>query len=93
MGRSTIPTYVVHYRDQQGLAIVAWNTKTNGRPTESNLERWRKAMNASMKIGGVNEHISRSLGYIPHVSHAEIHNQRTGAVVCAVMMPMFEAVD
>ena len=92
MGKGTIPTYVVHYRDQQGLKIVAWTTKTNGRPTEANLEKWRKAMNASMQIGGVNEHISRSLGFIPHVSHAEIHNQRTGAAVCAVRMPMFEEV-
>ena len=92
MGKSTIPTYVVRYRDQQGPKIILWNTKAKGRPTEANLEKWRKAMNASMKIGGVNEHISLSLGFVPHVSHAEIHNQKTGAVVCAVRMPMFEEV-
>ena len=92
MGRSTIPTYVVHYRDQQGLKIVAWNTKTNGRPTVANLERWRKAMNASFQLGGCNDHVSRALGYIPHVSSAILRNQQLGQDVCTVKAPMFEEV-
>ena len=92
MGKSTIPTYVVRYRDQQGLALVAWNTKTNGRPTVANLERWRKAMNASFQFGGCNAHVSKALGYIPHVSSATLRNQRLGQDVCAVKAPMFEEV-
>lgn len=92
MGRSTIATFVVIYQDQLGSHKVVWNTKTAGKPTEANLEKWRKAMNESMKIGGVNEHVSKAYGFMPHVSKAEIYNQKTHRTICDTRMPMFEVI-
>lgn len=90
MGRSVTPTFVVNYRDQTGAHWAVWNTKLNGKPTPENLERWRVGMNDSMKIGGVNEHVSRTLGFLPHISKATIHNQKSGCDVATVKAPLFE---
>lgn len=92
MGKSTIPTHVVRYRDQQGPKVLIWNSKTSGKPTVANLDKWRKVMNASMKPGGVNEHVSKALGFIPYIGNCEIHNQKTGQTVCSFKAPMFEEV-
>ena len=94
MGRSTTPTYVVRYVDQQGVHQVIWNTKQAGRPTKANLETWRKKMNESMKLGGCNEHISKALGFMPHVCHAVIINQKLGdrKSVVSVIAPLFEVI-
>lgn len=91
MGRSTTPTFVVDYQDQLGLHRAAWSTKTSGRPTDTNLEAWRVAMNKSMNPGGCNEHVSKEVGFILHVSKASIHNQKTGRLhVADAKAPMFE---
>ena len=79
MGRSTTPTFVVDYQDQLGWHRVAWDSKTSGRPTNTNLEAWRVAMNKSMNPGGCNEHVSKSVGFILHISKAAIHNQTVSA--------------
>lgn len=92
MGRSTFPTFIVRYVDQQGLHRVVWNSKTAGQPTRNNLERWRKTMNASMKLGGCNEHVSLSLGFMPHISMATLVNQKTNRIAVEVVAPMFEEV-
>jgi hypothetical protein len=82
----------VRYRDQQGPKVLIWNSKTSGKPTVENLDKWRKSMNASMKPGGVNEHISHSLGFMPHIGNCEIHNQKTGQIVAAFKAPVFEEI-
>jgi hypothetical protein len=92
MGKSYTPTYVVRYRDQQGPKILVWNTKTSGKPTASNLGKWREAMNSSMRAGGVNEHLSEALGFVLHIGNCEIHNQKTGETVATFVAPMFEEV-
>ena len=91
MGRSTTPTFVVDYQDQLGLHRAAWNTKTSGKPTDTNLEAWRVAMNRSLTLGGCNEHVSKAAGFILHVSKATIRNQKTGKLnVATARAPMFE---
>ena len=94
MGRSTFPTYAVRYIDQTAPRphTVIWNSKTSGQPTQANLEKWRKSMNASMKIGGCNEHVSKALGFMPHISMASIVNQKTNTVIVEVVAPMFEVI-
>jgi hypothetical protein len=92
MGRSVLVTLVIIYQDQLGSHHCAWDTKSYGKPTEANLEKWRKAMNESMKPGGVNEHISQSYKFMPHISKAEIYNQKTYRTVANTRMPMFEAI-
>ena len=88
MGRTVTPTFVVDYQDQLGWHRSVW---TSGAPTEANLEKWRVALNASMKLGSCNEHVSLSLGFMPHCSKAIIRNQKTGNLnVATVRMPMFE---
>lgn len=91
MGRSTTPTFVVDYQDQLGLHKAIWNVKDSGKPTDANLEAWRVLMNQSMLPGGCNEHVSKSVGFIPHVSKATIRNQKTGKLnVATAKAPMFE---
>ena len=93
MGRSVKPTYVVHYADQLGVHRVAWNVKTGGIPTDKSLEAWRVKMNASMKMGGCNFHISQHAGILVHVHEAIVVNQKTGdRNVAFTQMPKFEEV-
>lgn len=93
MGRSTTPTFVVDYQDQLGLHRAAWSTKTSGKPTDANLEAWRKALNQSMLPGGCNEHVSKAAGFTLHVSKATIRNQKTGKLnVATARAPMFEVI-
>lgn len=90
MGRSYTPKYRVDYRDQGGWHSVCWDTKRNGRPTDANLEQWRRKMNTSFNHGGVNHHVSKACGYLVHISKAALVNQRNGEPVAMVSAPMFE---
>ena len=93
MGRTITPTFVIDYRDQLGWHWAVWNSKTAGAPTVENLEKWRKAMNASMKPGGCNEHLSQDHCGMPHISEAKVRNQKTGNLkVAYTKAPMFEEV-
>lgn len=92
MGKSITPTFIVRYRDQQGPKILVWNTKSYGKPTLCALAQWRMMMNKSMKPGGCNEHLSRSAGYIIHISNCEIVNQKKNTTVVSLTAPMFEEV-
>lgn len=87
MGKVITPKYRVEYRDQQGQHSMAWNVGNpgggpypgDGKPTQPNLEKWRKALNKSFRPGGVNAHVSEALGFVLYVSAARIVNQATGA--------------
>ena len=79
MGRVITPTYRVEYRDNllamgrtvgdgfgadgKRCNIQAWN----GRATAARLADWRKAMNASFKPGGANEHLAKAFNSVPHI--------------------------
>jgi hypothetical protein len=87
MGRIVTPKYRVEDRTNgMGIMPFAWN----GKPTKERLEAWRVEMNKSFQPGGNNGHVSTNT--IPHITHAKIVNQKTGAVVAETAMPMFEVV-
>ena len=99
MGRSYTPKYRVEYRDNTMFShgvpslypqSMAWDTKRDGKPTNANLEKWRKAYNESFNTGGVNFHASQGTGVIIHIYKAWIIEQKTGAWVTQTDAPMFE---
>jgi len=88
MGTSTTPKYRVEYIDQNGKQRATWK----GHATNKRLEHWRQHMNESFKLGNVNDHVSKSLGFMPHISRAVIINQKTQSIVVKVIAPMFEVI-
>jgi hypothetical protein len=71
---------------------MSWD-RHYGRPTAKNLERWVAEYHRSLEPGGVNVHISRSLGYVPYLNSARIvHNDGSNEVVAEWHAPMFMAV-
>lgn len=93
MGRSYMPKYRIEFSDQGGPQFPqAWRVREYGKPTTENIEKWVHSLVDSMKIGGVNEHISRAVGYIPVPNRAKVVNQYTGETVATWTAPMFMAI-
>ena len=92
MGRSYTPKYRIEFLQTNGSAMTnqGWDCKRYGKPSEKNLEKFLDAYSNSTKIGGVNERISKSLGFIPVVSKARIVNQFTNDTVVEYNAPMFK---
>jgi len=84
MSRSYTPKYRIEAKSNNGCGV--WGTFDNEKKRR-NLEEWRQSMNASFKLGGVNEHLSKSKGYVIHIHEAELINQKTGEVVEKVEAP------
>ena len=53
-----------------------------GKPTEDNLIKYIKEYAKSLELGGVNERISKKLGFIPYPTSAWIVNQKTNKIMC-----------
>lgn len=93
MGRSYTPTYRVEYQtDTARWQTMCWDTASHGRPNTASLEKWRRSYNESFAPGGDNEHVSKDLGVVIHISRAKLVHQRTGRVMCEVTMPLFEVI-
>ena len=92
MGTTWTPRYRIECWDQGGKHLMAWDGRGLGVPTHAKAEAWRQDMNASYQLGGINGHIAPAIGYVPHINRVQIVHQRTGGVVCAACMPMFEVV-
>jgi hypothetical protein len=92
MGRSITPKYRIDEKNRLGnwYPFAAWDVKSNGKVTKASLENYRVALNASYQAGGVNAHIGKAVGYIPHHASLRLVEQKTGRVVCETHMPMFE---
>jgi hypothetical protein len=81
MGKHHIPKYVV-VLDGKADQCLSWYVKDYGHATDKNLEIFVMRYAKSLEHGGVNAHISESLGYIPYPRRAEIrHNYHGGATV------------
>lgn len=93
MGRSFTPKYRIEFKDNLSprSGWMAWETHY-GKPTQANLEKWRKAMNASFQKDGCNFHVSQSSGILVHYSSAKIVRQSDGQIMAETKMPMFEAI-
>lgn len=87
MGRSITPKYRVEAKEQNGKA---WAASWRGRATEKRLAEYVAGTNESMKPGGVNEHVSRAVGFIPVIREARIIEQRTGEIVAHYKAPLFQ---
>lgn len=93
MGRSVTPTFRTEVRANIGrYGSFGWDCKVNGRPTQKNADAYRDHMNQSFCPGGVNDHISKSRGVVPHISEVKVIRQSTGEVVVVSNAPMFEVV-
>lgn len=77
MGRVYTPTYVCMVRDARGWFPLDWH----GRPSAAALERKVMGYAKSLEPCGVNEHVSRRLGYIPYPLEAKVIRQADRAVV------------
>ena len=85
MGKSITPTYRLEFNDGKPQ-MQAWK----GRATDQALERWIYSYAKSLELGGVNQHISLSLGHIPYLYSARIVRQATGEVVATWKAGMFQ---
>lgn len=97
MGRTNTPTYRVEMEERRtgssnpAITRMAWDCRSKGRPTDPNLERYVLAHVDSLKAGGVNVHLSESLGFMPIPHSARIVRQSTGRVVASWEAAMFQA--
>lgn len=94
MGRSYTPAYRVETNDRCVHGSMEWRCRRRGQvpgygnPTEANLAKWVEKFNASLKPGGVNEHV----GDRARVFKAQIVDQFSGTVVATYEAPMFQVV-
>lgn len=88
MGHTKTFKYRLEFTDGTGRHIHSWS----GHATERLLKSWIEAYEASLQIGGANEHISMRLGFVPFVNSAKIVNQETGQSVVTWQAPMFRVV-
>jgi len=84
MGKSITPKYRLEVDGKPFL----WNCGI-GTNNES-LEKWIYKFGKSFEIGGVNEHVSRFLDYIPYPSEAKVIVQKTGQVVAYWKAGLFQ---
>jgi hypothetical protein len=91
MGKSITPAYRIEMTERRTmLTPMSWRSEY-GKPTAENLEKYVRKYIDSLKIGGTNQHVSLSLGYIPVPDSARIVRQKTGEVVATWKAPMFMA--
>lgn len=85
MGRTYTPTFRL---EMDGVTAATWDGKK--RPTNDNLRTFVMDYAASLKLGGVNEHISKALGYIPYPGWARIVRQSNNEVVAQWKAGLFQ---
>lgn len=91
MGKTYTPTYRVEYYDQLGKHTALWTLP--GKPTPDKLAAWITSYHASLKIGGCNEHLSKSYGFVPFAHKAFIIRQSTRKEICTWRAPLFVIVE
>ena len=103
MGRSTTPRYIVQLVEVAPPGLTAgthtpytWHVKSRtnvtgyGAPTDDNLTKYVMEYAKSLKLGGVNAHLSKADGYVPYPNIAYIKDQKTGRVVARWKAAMFQ---
>lgn len=92
MGKSYKPKYIILVSEGNGKAVhtpMTW-PKEMGQPTDAKLSNWVETYNASLKIGGANEHLSKALGYMPILNSAwVVTNDRNRYTLATWKAPMF----
>lgn len=77
MGKSTTVTYRI---EMDGCTPMQWK-REHGRPTDENLAVYVRHYAKSLELGGVNQHVSLALGYVPYPNWAKVIRQSSGKVV------------
>ena len=90
MGKSKIVKYVVAVYENPNQ-LIPNRIVYDGKPNKNGLDNWVDAYVQSLKSGGVNYHITESLGYIPIPCYAELIDQVHNSVVASRTAPMFMA--
>lgn len=85
MGKTITPTYRLEMYERGHRSSMAWR----GKPSNKALAKWIHKYIQSLKVGGVNQHLSLSKGYMPIPNRAHILRQRTGEVVAFWQAPKF----
>ena len=86
MGKSVTPKYFVLVDGH----LHMWSKNVGTTPEK--LEAWVMKYAKSLESGGVNYHLSLSLGYIPYPNHVKVVlNDGSGQVVCEWKAAMFQA--
>lgn len=86
---------IKYFVEVEGCTPAIWRVRKQfnlpgyGRPTEKNLAKYVMDYIDSLKIGGVNQHISKALGQIPVPNWAKIRENGDGRVVATWKAPMF----
>lgn len=93
MGKSYEPTYRVEVTQSVRFKVtMGWDTKSWGRASAANLEKWVKTYNKSFQPGGVCAHLSEPSGIVPHIYKAQIVRQSNNDIEYTYNAPMFEVV-
>lgn len=88
MGTSIKPKYVITMNKHNMITTESLIGTYNRKP---NLELEVQKYIDSLKIGGVNEHLSKTLGYMPIPNHAALINQQTRTIIQEWNAPAFMA--
>ena len=88
MGKTVTPTYRLEIYERARRSSMAWS----GKPSQAALAKYIRRYIKSLQKGGVNYHISLSLGHIPIPTKARIVRQKTGDVVTTWVAPSFMAI-
>lgn len=90
MGKSYTPKYRLEFQDSTRKAF-SWECQAwKGKTTQKALEAWIFGYADSLKIGGVNEHISKALGLIPYPTKARIIRQADDQIMAEWEAGMFQ---
>lgn len=76
MGELRTATYRLEIWDNAGFSTMIWRSRAN----EQTLMKFLDSYCRGLEAGGVNEHVSKSLGYVPYPKELKIVHQKTNEV-------------
>jgi len=89
MGRTFKPKYRLEIVDNTNQPNSFGWSDAYGYPNQKNLEKWVDYYNKSHQTGGVNFHISESVGVEVFIKKAKIIRQKDNVVMSEWEMPAF----
>lgn len=85
MSQTKVPKYRIEIIDHQGQHSFSWTGPANNKQ----LASWVSAYVSSLQPGGVNAHLSSSLGFVPFPHYARLVEQTHGITVAEWSAPSF----
>lgn len=84
-----VPVLILSIQEDRATFEFLWE-KSRGEPNLDNLWEAVKQSVDSYKPGGLNAHISQSLGYLPYPNSAKIYNLQTGEILASWKAGVFQ---